>query len=153
MIGPDERAFAADVARAPFRLGAAAGKWRLIGLAWPFALIGVAARDGQEYVLRLDCAGYPRQAPTGGPWDLDTDRVLARERWPRGRGGRVTAVFRSDWKQGTALYLPCDRESLVGHDHWCREMPSKIWRPAAGIVQYLERVHELLQSSDYAPPS
>jgi len=55
-------------------------------------------------------------------------------------------------KNGTVLYLPCDRESLVGHDNWRREMPSKIWRPADGLVQYLELVHELLQSRDYAPP-
>ena len=64
----------------------------------------------------------------------------------------MSAVFRTDWKNGTALYLPCDRESFVGHDNWRHEMPSKIWRPGDGIVQYLELVHELLQSRDYAAP-
>ena len=67
-------------------------------------------------------------------------------------GGRVSAVFRTDWKNGTALYLPCDRESFAGHENWRHEMPSKIWRPTDGVVQYLELVHELLQSRDYAPP-
>ena len=152
MIGPDQRAFEADVAKAVFRLGKTEGRWRLISLAWPFAFFCVVAMDGREYVLRLNCAGYPQVAPTGGPWDMKTDKVLAFDLWPRGRGGRVSAVFRADWKSGTALYLPCDRESLVGHDNWRREMPSKIWRPAEGIVQYLELVHELLQSRDYAPP-
>lgn len=152
MIGPDRRAFEADVAKAAFRLGHAECRWRLVAVAWPFAFFGVFAKDGREYVLRLNCAGYPQMAPTGGPWDLKTNQILAFELWPRGQGGRVSAVFRTDWKNGTALYLPCDRESLVGHDNWRREMPSKIWRPVDGIVQYLELVHELLQSRDYAPP-
>lgn len=151
MIGPDQRAFEADVAKAAFRLGQTEGRWRLISLAWPFVFFAVAAKDGREYVLRLNCAGYPQAAPTGGPWDMKTGTVLAFDLWPRGRGGRVSAVFRTDWKSGTALYLPCDRGSLAGHDNWRSEMPSKIWRPADGIVQYLELVHELLQSRDYAP--
>jgi hypothetical protein len=152
VIGPDQRAFHADVAKAAFRLGEIEGRWRLIVVAWPFSFIGLAARDGREYVLRLNCTGYPQAAPTGGPWDISTDRILAFDLWPRGRGGRVSAVFRTDWKGGTALYLPCDRESLAGHDNWRRDMPSKMWRPADGIVHYLEIIHELLQSRDYAPP-
>jgi hypothetical protein len=140
------------VAKPAFRLGQVQGCWRLISVDWPFAFLGVVARDCREYVLRLNCCGYPQVAPTGGPWDLRTNQVLAFDLWPRGHGGRVSAVFRADWKNGTALYLPCDRESLVGHENWRREMPSKIWRPADGVVQYLETVHELLQSRDYAPP-
>lgn len=152
MIDPDRRAFEADIAKATFRIGQAEGQWRLIQIEWPFAFIAVTARDGRAYVLRLNCAGYPRIAPTGGPWDMKSNRVLAADLWPRGRGGRVATVFRTDWKNGSALYLPCDRESFLGHDHWRGEMPSKIWRPQDGIVQYLELVHELLQSCDYAPP-
>ncbi len=152
MIGPDQRAFETDVAKAAFRLGEVERRWWLIAVGWPFACFGVVAKDGREYALRLNCAGYPQAAPTGGPWDMKTGRILAFDLWPRGQGGRVSAVFRTDWKTGTALYLPCDRETFVGHDNWRREMPSKIWRPADGIVQYLELVHELLQSRDYAPP-
>ena len=150
MIGPDERAFEADVAKAAFRLGQAEGRWRLISVVWPFTFLGVVAKDDREYVLRLNCAGYPQTAPTGGPWDISTNAILAFHLWPQGQGGRVSAVFRTDWKDGSALYLPCDRESLVGHENWRVEMPSKIWRPADGIVQYLELVHELLHSRDYA---
>ena len=152
MIGPDQRAFEADVAKAAFRLGQAEERWRLISVVWPFLFFGVVAKDGREYVLRLNCDGYPQVEPTGGPWDIKTDQVLAFDLWPRGKGGRVSAVFRTDWKSGTALYLPCDRESILGHDNWRNEMPSKIWRPADGIVQYLELVYELLQSCDYVPP-
>jgi hypothetical protein len=103
-------------------------------------------------VLRLNCAGYPQQPPTGGPWEPDKDTILPFNRWPRSNGGRLGTVFRTDWKNGTALYLPCDRESIVGHDNWRNELPSKIWRPAVGINQYLELVHELLNCGDYSPP-
>ncbi|TCP78863.1 hypothetical protein C8J31_12017 [Rhizobium sp. PP-CC-2G-626] len=152
MIGPDQRAFEADAAKATFRLGQAEGRWRLLSIAWPYVFIAVIAKDGREYVLRLNCTGYPQSPATGGPWDITTNQILAFDLWPRGQGGRVSAVFRTDWKNGTALYLPCDRESFVGHDSWRTEMPSKIWRPADGIVQYLELVHELLQSRDYSAP-
>lgn len=151
MIGPDQRAFEADVAKAAFRLGEAEGRWRLVAATWPFVYLSVIGKDGREHVLRLNCTGYPQTSPTGGPWDMETNQVLAFDLWPRGQGGRVSAVFRTDWKNGTALYLPCDRESFAGHENWRHEMPSKIWRPSNGVVQYLELVHELLQSRDYAP--
>ena len=149
MKGPDQRAFEADVAKAAFRLGEIEGRWRLINTDWPYAFIAVTAKDHQEYVLRLDCGDYPQAPPTGGPWDLTRNEVLAFDRWPRGREGRVSVVFRTGWKNGTALYLPCDRESIAGHPNWRQEMPSKIWRPTDGIVQYLELVHELLHCRDY----
>lgn len=152
MSAPDQRALQADLAKAAFCLGQAQQRWHLIDIQWPFVFIGVKAKDDHEYVLRLNCSGYPQEPPTGGPWDLSQNVVLDSNLWPRGRGGRVSAVFRPDWKGGSALYLPCDRESISGHDNWRIEMPSKIWRPADGIVQYLEIVHELLHCGDYAPP-
>ena len=153
MTAPDERAFVADVAKARFRLGTTERRWRLVGIRWPYVYIGVFARDGREFVLRLNCAGYPQAPPTGGPWDMERDMVLAFDLWPKGQGGRVSAVFRTDWKNGTALYLPCDRESFAGHENWRDQLPSKIWRSTDGVVQYLELVHELLHSRDYAAPA
>lgn len=149
---PDERAFQADAGKPAFRLAQAEGRWRLLGIAWPFVQIAVTAGDGREYVLRFNCAGYPQQPPTGGLWEPIKNVVLPFDRWPRSKGGRVGTVFRPDWKAGTALYLPCDRESITGHDNWRRELPSKIWRPTDGINQYLELVHELLNCPDYSPP-
>lgn len=152
MSAPDERAFEADVAKPAFRLGHAEGRWRLLKTAWPFVFINVTAKDGRAFTLRFNCAGYPQTPPTAGPWDVERNALLAADQWPRGISGRVKAVFRPDWKNGTALYLPCDRESIAGHPNWGTEMPSKIWRPVDGILQYLELVHELLQSRDYAMP-
>jgi hypothetical protein len=151
MSGPDERAFEADVGKARFRLGQAEKRWRLVNITWPLALISVTAKDGCEYVLRFNCSGYPQSPPTAGPWDTNRDAILAFDLWPRSQGGRLGSVFRTEWKGGSALYLPCDRESIGGHDNWRTEMPSKIWNPTIGIVQYLELVHELLNCKDYAP--
>jgi len=48
MTAPDERAFRADVAKAAYRLGEREGRWRLVGITWPYVLIGVTAKDGRE---------------------------------------------------------------------------------------------------------
>ncbi len=150
-MAPDERALRADAAKPRFRLADVEGRWRVQSIAWPYVFAAVTAKDGVQYMLRLNCADYPQSPPTGGPWDVERNCILAFDRWPRGSGGRVSAVFRPDWKNGSALYLPCDRESITGHDNWRHETPSKIWRPADGLAQYLELVHELLQCRDYAP--
>ena len=152
MSAPDERAFRADVGKPNFRLGEGEGRWRLAEVTWPHALISVKAKDGRAYVLRFECSGYPQSPPTAAPWDPERKAILAFELWPRSAGGRVGCVFRPGWKNGSALYLPCDREAIAGHENWRTEMPSKIWRPSDGIVQYLELVHELLHSRDYSPP-
>ena len=152
MSAPDLRAFEADLAKARFRLGQAEGRWRPLGVTWPFSLISLTAKDGREYVLRFNVSGYPQTPPTSAPWDLVRQSPLAFNAWPRSKGGRLGAVFNPGWKNGTALYLPCDREAIAGHDNWRTEMPSKIWNPVVGIVQYLELVHELLNCRDYTPP-
>src|SRR6266436_6245623 len=139
---PDESVLREDLAKPAFRLGQTEGRWRLISIAWPVALIGVFAKDGVEFVLRFECTGYPA-APTAGLWDSQSNGSLVAGRWPRSKGGRVGAVFNPGWKQGAALYLPCDRESIVGHDNWRTEFPSQIWVPSKGIAFYLELVHEL----------
>ena len=149
---PDEKAFRANLEGAAFRLGVAEGRWRLLSIAWPIAIISVTAKDGRAFELRFDVSGFPGAPPTSGLWDSAHKVPLSRNQWPRSLGGRVGAVFNFDWKAGTALYLPCDREAIVGHDNWRTEMPSKIWRPSAGIIHYLEQVHELLNCRDYAPP-
>ncbi|WP_299733365.1 hypothetical protein [uncultured Tateyamaria sp.] len=151
LLPPDERALRDDIAKPAFRLGVLDGKWLLADVKWPYLYVYVVAADSFEWLLRLDCAGYPQSPPTGGPWDLERDAVLPFDQWPKGKGGRLSAVFRPEWKGGTALYLPCDRLSVVGHDNWRSETPSKIWRPSDGVTQYLELVHELLHSQDYKP--
>lgn len=129
-----------------FLAGVAKGRWRLVEFQWPIALIEVGARDGRRFTLRFECSGYPDQAPTATLWDMATQRQLSADRWPR--GGRVSQIFKPDWKGGSALYIPCDRQSIEGHSAWFSEYPWLIWNPARGLLQYIEAVCETLHSHE-----
>jgi len=145
----DEDALNIDIMAPRFRSGEDRGRWRLKDFKWPYLFVTVFARDGLGFTLRLNCAGYPVDPPTGTFWDCENDGVLAFPSWPKG-SGRVTASLRTDWQNGAALYIPCDRVSIHGHDNWRSVYPSMIWNPKRGITQYLEIVHDLLHSRDYA---
>ena len=145
---PDELALVADVQGAAFLCGVAKGRWRLQSIDGHIALVEVAARDGTWYLFRFDCQNYPQAAPTGGVWDLTHNRVAPAEAWPKG-GDRISSVFNPNWKGGTALYIPCDRQSIDGHGDWVTRYASMLWDPWRGLVCYLELIHELLHSRDY----
>lgn len=147
-VPPDEQSLRADLASARFLSGQDRGRWRLHRLDWPYVFIGVFAGNGKEFMLRLDCQGFPTAPPTGTFWDLVAGVRLPDVRWPRS-GERMSLAFRPDWKGGMALYVPCDRESLVGHDAWPAQYPQLIWNPAKGISHYLEVVHDLLQGFEH----
>jgi hypothetical protein len=134
---------------ASFLSGQARGRWKLIVVTWPHALVEVFARDGRGFMLRFDCTGYPDVPPTATVWDVERDGLLDPAHWPR--GGRVSQAFNPGWKNGSALYLPCDRQSIEGHPNWHNEYPWMIWKPARGLTQYLEAVYELLQSHELQP--
>jgi hypothetical protein len=149
---PDERALHVDIDSGPFQLGIHLGKWMVGTIEWPFVHVSVTAdaRKGapSEYWFRFDCTDYPQRAPTASPWDTEANQPLPFTRWPGG-ASRIPAVFRPDWKEGTCLYLPCDRVSAEGHDNWRTEYPALQWSPKRGIVLYLDELHSLLNSSDY----
>ena len=147
-MAPDEQSLRADLASARFLSGEDRNRWQFKKLEWPFVYINVIARDRREYTLRLDCSGFPTTPPTGAFWDLSMNGKLTFDKWPQG-GERLQLAFKPGWKNGDALYIPCDRESIVGHDCWFAQYPQLIWKPAKGISHYLEVVHELLQSRDY----
>ena len=147
-MAPDERSLRADLASARFLAGEDRGRWVFRDLEWPHLFIDVAASDGRHFTLRLNCTGFPTSPPTGTFWDIAVNGQLAFSRWPAG-GERIRLAFRPDWKNGAALYIPCDRESIAGHDQWPSQYPQLIWDPAKGIAHYLGVVHDLLQSRDY----
>lgn len=151
-VKPDERALRADLDAGAFQLGVCVGRWRAGAIDWPFVQIAVVAAERAgaptEYWFRFDCTNYPQQGPTARPWDAAVNAALPTNRWPAGRS-LVPSVFRPDWQNGTALYLPCDRVSAAGHENWRTEHASYSWSPAEGIVLYLRKLHELLNSSDY----
>ena len=148
---PDERTFRQHVAGGAFLRGRARGRWRLIRITWPHAVIAVsaAARRGSpsEYGFRFELRNYPQWPPTAQPWDLERDSALPGSRWPTGRS-RLAGAFNPGWNP-QALYLPCDRLAIQGHDAWITQHPSMIWRPTGDITQYLFILYELLNSSDY----
>lgn len=149
---PDERAFREHTKAGAFLRGQVRGRWRLLKVSWPHAVIGVAAapRAGspEEYGFRFELINYPQSPPTAQPWELERDRPLETTRWPTGRS-RLAAAFNPGWNVH-ALYLPCDRVAIAGHDAWIAQHPSMIWKSTRDITHYLSIIHELLNSGDYA---
>jgi len=148
MTSLDQQAFEADVASGAFLNGSLTGRWGMQSVQWPHAFIWVRAGNGQRLLLRFELSNYPRQAPTAEPWDPETNAPLPPARWPRG-DARVTAAFNPNWN-AHALYIPCDRVAIQGHEVWRHQHPSMLWDPAAGIHRYLRVVSDLLGSPDYA---
>lgn len=148
LLPPDERMLRLHLESGRFRSGAAAGRWRLVSFSWPHLVVGVMARDAIEYGFRFHCTDYPRTAVTAQPWDIEKNVPLPGNQWPVGRL-RVSHAFNPKWKNGTCLYLPCDRQSIEGHNNWNHEHPALLWDPQKGICKYLGIIHELLNSGDY----
>jgi len=150
-LTPDERQFRADLQGGAFLRGVARGRWRLVKTAWPHAIIAVAAAERAasptEFGFRFELTNYPQDAPTAQPWDVVGDRPLEPTRWPTGRS-RVIAAF-NPGVNAKAIYIPCDRVAIQGHDAWRAQHVSMIWSPAGDITQYLRVLHELLNSGDY----
>jgi hypothetical protein len=147
-MSPDRAALERDLAAAPFQEGAARKRWRLVEIAWPHVLIGIVARDGREYILRLECCGYPAEPPTGGLWNTIAKGFLDQISWPKG-DPVFSSVMRWDWRNGAAIYFPLDRVSRTGHPEWVSQHPHLVWSPQKGIVQYVAEVHRHLKSRGY----
>jgi hypothetical protein len=151
-VPPDRLLLEEDLAAPSFRRGEADGRWRHVSMSWPFVIVAVVApprpNAPAEFAFRFECSGYRRTPPTAQPWDVQSGGPLPAGRWPTGPKF-VSGVFRPEWKQGTCLYLPCDRLSIDGHHNWHSDHPNRLWQPDRGIVCYLEQIHDLLHYSDY----
>jgi len=149
---PSEALLKMDLEAPAFRCGEIEERWRLITTVWPHATIAVTAAPRPnaptEYEFRFECSGYRQTPATGQPWDTGTNMPLPADRWPTGRA-IVPSIFRPEWKNGTCIYLPCDRLSIEGHPNWLSDHPAQLWDTTRGIVCYLEQLHELLTSNDY----
>ena len=147
-MSPDERLFKAHLEEASFQSGVDASKWGLHGevkdIVWPHAILWVAADTftygpGKIY-LRFDLTGYPTSAPTACPWNVTTNQRLEDAAWPS-LSGKFKRVFRHDWQIKDALYAPCDRRAMAGHEPWEKQFPTWWWKPNFTIVKYLSFVH------------
>ncbi len=150
-VPPDERAVRAALGSVRFQAGLDARMWRLIWLEWPAGVFTVTAAERDtapaKYTLRIDLSGYPQQAPTATPWDLDRCAPLNAEDRPKGE--RVGHVFRCNWNDGEALYAPWDRAGLIAHPDWASTYSTYAWHPGRDLAFFLTCVHDLLNDDDY----
>ena len=148
---PDERAFRVHLEAGPFRAGVADGRWWLLGIDWPIAFIAVRAahweRAPDAFVLRFDLTNYPADGPTAAPWDIVTGAQMGEAGRPK--GDRVGMAFRTNWENGRALYVACDRVAFAGHEVWANQHRQWIWDDAKDITLFLGLVSELLNDDDY----
>ena len=153
VISPDEVAVLEHLKGGRFLSGISAKRWRLISVDWPIVLVAVSAAERPnsptEFVLRMELAGYPDVAPTGGLWDPDSDVSLPAAIRPKGE--EVAQIFRSDgWVGGpTAMYAPWDRFGLQAHPDWAQKYPLTAWNASRDLSFILSNVHKVLNSYDY----
>lgn len=156
-MGPDEALFREHLASDAYVIGEARGKWQLVGgpdvIVWPNPVFCVQANrrfvpSGKLY-LRLDLLHYPQHAPTGCPWNIEANARLDSGQWPKG-GGNVSRVFNPAWNP-SALYAPCDRVAMGGHDAWQQRFPNWWWKPTFTFIRYLQFVHITLNPNEAEP--
>lgn len=153
VVAPDERALREHLRGGRFLAGVAAGRWCLVSVDWPIAVVTVSAarrpNSPTEFALRFELTGYPNTAPTGGIWDLDANISLAADHRPKGE--RAAQLFRTDgWTGGaTAMYAPWDRIGLQAHADWAEKYPLDAWMSTRDLSFILDKVHEILNADDY----
>lgn len=154
---PDASLFHENIHNVDFLTGADKGMWGVHdedpGYAnWPAVIIWVeaATKAGRPdaYHFKFDLAGYSSVAPTACPWDIHTNSRLESNLWPKG-SKFVSNTFNPNWNPN-ALYAPCDRIAMAGHNVWQTQFPDLWWQPSFRITIYLQFLHRLLNSSDYA---
>ncbi len=151
-LTPDERVFREHLEAGPFQNGVDRGRWRLDSINWSHAVLAVSAATRpnapEEFFFRFELSNYPAAPPTAQPWNVETNAALEINKWATG-GGRVQLAFNPGWKGGSCLYLPCDRQSIEGHDAWIHQHPEMIWMTDGDITQYLRIIYDLINSKDY----
>jgi hypothetical protein len=143
---PAAAAVAADISAVRMRQAGDDGRYGIISHNHPVVVAWVDVQ-GSRLGLRLECSGYPGEAPAGQPWDLKTDTPLPVQQWPH--GARAGMVFRSDWSVSNrnAPYLACDRTGLATHPNWRTEYPAQAWNLSKTLADYLEQVRGALRGS------
>lgn len=147
---PDEALFQAHIKETAFQSGVDRGRWGFANseppVKWPHKLLWVESdkrfASSGRVILRFTLDGYPNSAPTAAPWDLDKRKILSPNEWPKGEGN-VSKVFNPGWNS-TALYAPCDRVAMQGHDQWKTTLACWWWNADKTIAMYLEFVHRCL---------
>jgi len=133
-----------DLESGKMKSGESKNRWTIDKYDCPYVFISIRASNDKYYTLYFNCTDYPNAAPTSTLWDLDNNQLLPHQSWPK--GGRVSKVFNPGWNGGKAIYIPCDRMAINGHENWRNDYPWLIWNPEKGIHQYVSAIYEVLQS-------
>lgn len=152
----DKGMFKKHVSEASFQNGVDKGRWEILSNEdfpeWPKVLVRIRARAKKDtpgsFTFRFDLSGYPSTAPTCCIWDEEKKAILEDSKWPKGPT-YVSKVFNHGWRKD-ALYSPCDRIAMQGHDNWKTDHPDYYWQSSFSIKVYVQFIHDLLNSDDYA---
>ncbi len=154
VMAPDERALHEHLRGGRFQAGVAAGRWRLISVTWPAAVVAVSAAAAQQQPGRVRAPVRAQRLParTRPPAACGTPPRTPRcplSRRPKGE--RAAQLFRTDnWLGGgTAMYAPWDRMGLQAHAGWATDYPHDAWNPARDLSFILAKVHEVINAGDY----
>ena len=150
----EETLFRAHLNGVAFRSGVDRGRWGFpegMEMSWPHCIPWVQCEArfsavGRLY-LRFDLTGYSAAAPNAVPWDIEKQESLPGDKWPKGTGN-VARVFAPGWNN-QALYAPCDRCAMAGHEAWKTAHPQWWWTADSDVTLYLEFVHRCLNPRDY----
>lgn len=148
-LRPDEKILNEHLTGVEFRLGVEDNKWDIVEstLDWPKRIFWIESSlpipGKDKYYFLFDLDSYPNQAPTSVPWDVDKNYKLEFSQWPKGNE-RINMAFNSGWNNGSALYLPCDRLAMPGHEAWRQQSPNLWWTPEKTIVHYLRIIYGYL---------
>ncbi len=155
-MSPDLLQFNQHISEAGFQTGIDNLIWGIVDdnserPTWPIVVIWVQAapkaNHPDKYYFRFELSGYPAQAPTACPWSIEQNSRLPNEQWPKGINF-VSGTFNPGWNLN-ALYAPCDRLAMAGHEGWQIQFPELWWQPTFKIQVYLHFLHRLLNSADY----
>lgn len=140
---PVDRAIMGDLADVRLLAAADDGRFGFTSYEFPI-VIGWISVGNEQLAIRLDCTGYPAQAPAGCLWESVSGLPLGTDRWPI--GGGAEAVFRKDWSptNGNAPYLACDRVALSTHPDWQQSLIGRVWSSNKTVFNYFEQVHDAL---------
>ena len=100
-MAPDERALHAHLGWGRFLAGVAAGRWRLISVAWPFAIGRGVGRPPARRPGRvrdpLRAERLPTHRSDRGLWDVATNSSLPAEQRPKGERRRSSSAPMGGW--------------------------------------------------------
>lgn len=151
----DEALFRAHLEDTAFCSGVDRGRWGFSNggpcIEWPHCILWVQAdrrfAPSGRVALRFTVSDYPVEAPNAQPWDVENNQPLPGNKWPNGPGN-VSKVFNPGWNDG-ALYAPCDRVAIPGHEPWKTTLAQWWWTADKAITLYLEFVHRCLNPRDH----